>query len=350
MKKPNIMIAGGFWHGSLEGSYFRAFENIGCQVEAFDVPEAISKYTKIGKIGQLFSTYLPIEAWINKANREFVVKVTQSKPDILIVGGASQIRVGALAQMKASVANLKIVLIWPDPMLRVHAHVINCLPIYDLIATYSNNTVNVFKILGAKTVEWVPFAADTFLHPANIEISDAQRIKFSCDICFIGNHRPEREKIFNQLYSKGYDVKVWGPTDWKRHATNYSMVQNYWQKQSLYGDDFARVIRCSKLSINPIDPTNLPSANMRFFEIPCAGGLQVCSPCPEMETAFKDGEAVFYYKTLEDLPRIIDTLLRDDTLRNKVAQYARKIVQRDHTYVHRAHHIFELLKLGCLCP
>lgn len=345
MKQPSIMIAGGFWHGSLEGSFYRAFESLGCKVEAFDVPITISKYTKFGKLGQIFSTYLPIEAWINKANREFVVTVIEKKLDIVCIGGANQIRAGALAQMKASLPNLKIVLIWPDTMLRVHAHVIDCIGMYDLVATYSKSSVEVFESLGAKQAQWVPLAADTLLHPADIEITDLQNNKFKCDVCFIGNHRPEREEMFTRLHTEGFNVKVWGPPDWKRHASDYSKVEKYWQKESLYGDDFARAIKCSKVSINPIDPTNYPAANMRFYEIPCAGGVEVCSPCPEMEGVFKDGETVFYYQTLVDLPRVVDGVLRNDALRDKVAQQGLEIVHREHTYVHRAHQIIESLNL-----
>jgi hypothetical protein len=344
MKQPSLIVAGGFWHGSLEGSLYRAFKSLGCKVEAFDIQVTINKYIKFGKIGKIFSTYLPIEAWINKANREFVVTVIEKKPDILCIGGANQIRAGALAQMKASLPNLKIILIWPDTMLRVNAHVIDCLPIYDLVATYSINSVEVFESIGAKKVIWVPLAADTLLHPANVEITDLQKIKFECDVCFIGNHRPEREEIFTRLHDEGFKVKVWGHDDWKRHASDYINVKKYWQKESLYGDDFARAIKCSKVCINPIDPTNYPAANMRFFEIPGAGGVQVSSLCPEMETIFKDGETIFYYQTLENLPRIVDNVLRNEALRDKVAQQGREIVHLEHTYVNRVQYLLDILK------
>ena len=58
------------------------------------------------------------------------------------------------------------------------------------------------------------------------------------------------------------------------------MIRRAWQGRALRGADFAKAVSCSKLSLNIIDPTNYPAANMRFFEITTAGGLQVTYRLP----------------------------------------------------------------------
>jgi spore maturation protein CgeB len=116
-----------------------------------------------------------------------------------------------------------------------------------------------------------------------------------------------------------------------------------WQGKCIFGKEFARVVVNSKINLNIIDSTNFPAANMRFFEIPCAGGFQVSSPCPEMEGKFKHGESIFYYRTPEELPDMIHSLLNNDPLRIQVAQKAHAMVLNEHTYKHRAQQILGLM-------
>ena len=69
----------------------------------------------------------------------------------------------------------------------------------------------------------------------------------------------------------------------------------------------------------------------------------MCSPCPEMETEFKHGETIFYYRDVEELPNLMRMLLEDESLRQQVAQAAYEKVLKAHTYTHRAQQILELL-------
>ena len=102
----------------------------------------------------------------------------------------------------------------------------------------------------------------------------------------------------------------------------------------LVGTDFAKAVSCSKVNLNIIDPTNYPAANMRFFEIPTAGGLQVTTACPEMESEFRHGEHVFYFQQPGELPDLLRQLLADDSLRDKAAAAGHERVLSKHTYRH----------------
>ncbi len=69
----------------------------------------------------------------------------------------------------------------------------------------------------------------------------------------------------------------------------------------MVGEEMATFFQRTRVNINVIDDTNFPSANMRFFEIPTAGGVQVCTSCPDMEGEFLDGRHLMYYNSLEQL-------------------------------------------------
>lgn len=338
MTKLKIMLVGYFGPGALECSYASAFQDIGCEVLSFDIVASEQCYCRLGKVGRLFNKFVPVEPWIRKANREMVLEARRFSPDVLVVFGQNRVLAGALAQIRA-MSSASAVFIWPDTLVNLSAFIIAALPLYDWVGTYSKSTAPIFKRLGGRRVVWLPLGADPHLHPVV-----PARAEFRCDVVFVGSWRPEREMYIAALLMElpGISVKIWG-ADWKRRTHNPGILRA-WQKRSLYGREFAQSIASAKVNLNIIDDSNYPAANMRFFEIPCAGGLQVCSSCPEMESDFKDGEMVFYCHSVSQLPHIVRTLLANDALRAQVACAAHEKVLREHTYDHRAQTI--LAELG----
>jgi len=330
MTKPKVMLVGYFGPGALECSYASAFQDIGCKVLSFDIVASEQCYCRLGKVGRLFNKFVPVEPWIRKANREMVWEARRFNPDVLVVFGQNRVLAGALAQIR-TMSSASAVFIWPDTLVNLSVFIIAALPLYDWVGTYSKSTVPIFERLGGRRVVWLPLGSDPHLHPVV-----PPRAEFRCDVAFVGQWRPERELSIAALLTElpGISVKIWGP-DWGRRTHNPGILRA-WQKRSLFGREFSQAVASCKANLNIIDETNYPAANMRFFEIPCAGGLQVCSSCPEMESDFKDGETVFYYHSVSQLPGIVRTLLADDALRDRVACAAREKVLRDHTYARRA--------------
>lgn len=338
-----ILVAGQFCHGSLEGSYVRAFELEGATVKRFDLNGTVAKYTRLGRVGALFNRFSPIEAWINKANRDLVVATAAFQPDFLMVGGAGPVRAGALAQIRASAPRTRLLMLWPDTLLRLLPHVSPCLPLYDLVASYSSSAVEPFRRLGAPLVEWVPLGADLELHPAAGTLTEEDRRVYGCDVTFVGNHRPEREETFLLLLRAGFSVKVWGPEDWRRGSRQPGEVKKYWQGRSLYGEGFAKAVRCAHVALNPIDPTNYPAANMRFFEVPACRGIALNSACPEMEPIFPHRGSTLYYRSDEELVPLLRELLAKPDELARIAHAAHQQVADAHTYRHRVRQIISLL-------
>ena len=332
-----ILLVGRESVGNLESSYHRAFEELGYQVFRFDIVAAIERYTRLGLAGRLFNRFVPVEPWVQKAHRELVLKTMGLRPDLVVTFGQYPFRVGSLALMRAS-TDAWLVHIWPDPLFNWDTHLTACISMYDCIATYSKTTVPIFQELGARCVLWVPLAGDPSLHPV-VTCSESERQEFGADVAFIGGWRPEREAALSRL--RDFDLKIWGP-EWGRRCRGNRVIMRAWQGRPLYGVEFAKAVASTKISLNIIDPTNHPAANMRFFEIPMAGGMQVSSPCPEMEQEFRHGEQVFYYQQAGELPDLIRYLLADDELRARVAASAHQKVLAEHTYTHRARHILQL--------
>lgn len=333
-----MMLVGHFGIGALARSYKVAFEELGYEVSCFDINSSVGKYCRLGALGRKFNAYVPVEAWVRKANREMVVKARQLIPRVVAVVGSCPVSAGALAQIKASL-EVTLVHIWPDTLVNLDSSLIERLPLYDLECVYSQSAVKPIQKLGATRPVWVPLAGDPSIHSVP-QCTESEAVVYGADVTFIGGWRPEREAVLSALTQ--FNLKIWGP-DWGRRHKNNPAIKKAWQGRALYGREFAKAVASSKINLNIIDQTNYPAANMRFFEIPCAGGLQVCSPCPEMEPEFKHGETTIYYRDVSELSDQIHDLLNDSELCGKVRQAAYRKVMEKHIYLHRAREILSLL-------
>jgi hypothetical protein len=322
---PVALLVGSDGIGSLESSYARALAKLGWDVRFWDPLRALRSATRGGRVGLLLSAFVQVEPWVKKVNRALVVQVHALKPALMLTFAHPVVRAGALAQIRAS-TDAVLVNVWPDTLVNWETSTSACAGLYDLVGTYSNASVSSIERMGARRVVWIPLAGDPDLHPVH---AGPVPPEFRADVTFIGGWRPERESLLSQLGM--FDLKVWGP-DWGRRTARNPEIRRAWQGRALRGVEFAEAVVGSKISLNIIDPTNYPAANMRFFEIPVAGGLQVSSVCPEMEREFRHGEHVFYYHDEHDLHELIRLLLSADAMRAEVAAAAHSQVLARHTY------------------
>ena len=335
---PRILIVGNAHRGNLEASYEAAFRQLGCEVGVFNLARAVDSYARLGRAGRVFNHFVPVEAWVRKANRDLVMKVIEWRPGVVLVIGQHPVRLGALAQLQTG-TSARMGLVWPDPLVNLEDSMASCLPVLDAVFTYCDRSVDSFRRLGARAVEWVPLAGDPHLH-SQVTPSSAERALYGADVTFIGGWRPEREAVLATL--TGLDLKIWGP-EWDRRCAANARVLKAWQGRPLVGAEFSAAVATSKVNLNIIDPSNPSAANMRFFEIPVAGGLQVCSACPEMSGVFRDREHLFYYQEAAELRTLLHRLLAQEPLRRTVAAAGHALALSAHTYRHRAERILTVL-------
>lgn len=338
--QSRVLLVGDSSPWGLAQSYARAFRALGWHVAFFDVDAAVQRHSRFGPVGRFASRRLFVEPWARKANRELMVAALEWTPQIVVVFGNNAVQAGTLGQLAASLTT-RLLLVWPDSLVNLADRIIDALPVYDLVASYSATVMGSFQRLGARRVEWVPFAADTVYHDPG-PLDDRDSARYGCDIAFIGNWRPEREEALSRLCRAGrWSVRIWGGPSWDRWSRR--PVRRAWQGHPLFGRELAKACRAAKVNLNIIDPTNYPAGNMRVFEILAARGLEVCSPCSELAGDLRDGQHLYYYVDLEHLLQIVPTLLGDATARQRVAAAGHSEVLGRHTYVLRVQQLLSAL-------
>lgn len=331
-----ILVAGNFQFYSLESSYLRGFRELGLDAEPFDMVAARARFKRFGKLGRYLTQFVEVEPWTRKINRHLAATAIANKIDTLVVGGEAEVSAGAIAQLKITLG-LKAVLIWPDPLVSLNNSLMSALPLYDYIGSYSKEAIPQFRALGAKNAQWLPLGADLALHGAPPP-AVAPEIKH--DVSFVGGWRPEREEALTKLAR--YNVGIWGP-EWGKRCKGNAVIQKFWKGRPAVAEEYVGIARASAVSLNVIDPTNYPAANMRFFELPLAGAVQLCSPCPEMDQEFREGREILYFQDAESMLAKIEAVLKNPSRFEPLRSAGRAKILEGHTYKHRARQIVESL-------
>jgi spore maturation protein CgeB len=208
-----------------------------------------------------------------------------------------------------------------------------------MVASYSRNTLNVFEQMGARSAVWLPFAGDRLAHysPA------AQRESYEYDVSFIGSWRPEREETLKNIHVlfPHLRLRISGPY-WNR--CSYTPLRKLADSRPLFGKAFSSAVQSSFLNLNVMDDLNYPGVNMRFFEIPMAGGLALCSAAPEMEKVFADREHLLYFSGKDRLAEQIEYAFTHRGEIEQIKLNGQALLMQEHLYIHRAFSLLDWLK------
>ncbi len=330
-KKVIVLTSGSTY--ALGNFFIKALQQNSHQVVGFDLFATRSKYIRGGIIGEKINDFWPVDAWVRKANRELVVYIQQFKPDHILISGDNPILIGSLAFARSILQDLRITLFWPDTLANLTKNITHLSPLVDLVASYSKTAITQFKLLGFKECIWMPFAGDTeFLGDTSENLF---KEAYAYDCSFVGGWRPERELVIERILSAlpGISLKIVGPF-WSKRVSNMKLVK-YIDDTPKFGKAFGDFMRSSRINLNIIDDTNFPAANMRFFEIPAAGALQLSSSCPEMKDLFLEGEHIFYYESPDQAEDKVKYILAHPEEAVLVRKRSHAYVKEHHTYMQR---------------
>lgn len=195
------------------------------------------------------------------------------------------------------------------------------LPDYDLVALV--RPVNVEEAIGrgAKKVICVGTSADEVAH-APRPISEADRLKWSSEVGFVGTWMPERGPFFESLIKLKVPLSIWG-NRWQK-AAEWPVIEPHWRGPSLdNADDYAKAIQCSKVCLGLVSKGNRDTATTRTFEIPYLGGLFCAERTPDHLSLYKEDEEALYWNSPEECAEKCAKAIAKPGWRNEIAAAGR---------------------------
>ena len=254
---------------------------------------------------------------------------------------------------------------------------------YDLVWLTSKETEYLYKRWGCNTI-FMPYAANPFaLNPVNGQTEKTR-------ICFIGNPHGSRIDMINFLSNKEIPITVHTQQRQIAHKIFSAPVGSYGEvlvknnlrypiglkltmgaiKEKLGKSEIntqnpnvliedpvalaelSRTYSTYSLSLSFTDANStgvlknpVKIVNLRNFEIPMAGGLQITMHSPEIAQYFEDGKEIVLAKSKEELADKAKYYLRPDNydLRRKMKKEARKRAENEHTWNNRLEKAFQRL-------
>lgn len=238
--------------------------------------------------------------------------------------------------------------IWPDVSTMTHGPwPPRSLPHYDWVFTTKAFGLEDMKRLhGVTNASMLPHGYDPAVHHVP-QLSAIDRLRFSCDISFIGTWSPKKEELLLAVHHAmpGCDLRIWG-SQWNRAN---SLLHAYIQDSAIYGLDYARAIHASRINLGLLSEAR-PGASSgdrltsRSFHIPACGGFMLHERTSELSHYFLEGEECACFSDGDELAAKIALYLNMPRQRHQIASAGHQRCQTsDYSIDDRAKVVIEKL-------
>jgi spore maturation protein CgeB len=132
-------------------------------------------------------------------------------------------------------------------------------------------------------------------------------------------------------------VEVYGNAGWQ--AAGFDHVQ--YRGPVAYGPQSAAVYRSSRINLNITSPQLITAVNQRVFDVSACCGFVITDERADNRELF--GDTLVEYRSAKDLKEKVRYYLTHDADRKSLAEAARQVVLKHHTWEHRAQSILDCL-------
>lgn len=160
--------------------------------------------------------------------------------------------------------------------------------------------------------------------PEFAETAKEQDEQYAADIAFVGQPYPRRVMYFEALTE--FDLALYGPGWSETPLSEY-------HRGEAWGEERIKAIHNAKIAVNIHHRYAGGGGNMRLFEIPVAGTMQIADYFDS--DWFEEGEEIISVQTPEELRDAVQHYLDNDSERNRITKKGCERATRNHTYNQR---------------
>lgn len=332
VRHNRIVIAGKFPSYSTASGVAAGFRQLGWDVSEVDLErfagEATSTFQKI-------KSRILSRRSVAEYNREIVRRVEEFGPAMFLTVKGSYISARTLQKIRSLGA--LAVNYYPDFRFSYKDVDESTFDYYDRFFTTKSFQVDYLaKRIGGGNVEFLHHGYVSQVHfpPVN-----AEHLQYECDLCYIGNHTPGKEKWLREVKQKipAISLKIYG----HRWEQADELLRPSVAGVPLYGDDFCRTINTARINLavhmGVVDNTGWEDfVSTRTFEIPACKGFMLHVDNREVRELFTPGEEIDLFSDIDELCTKIKFYLANDTLREEMVERAYQRCVPDYSYDERA--------------
>jgi spore maturation protein CgeB len=332
-----LLIIGSDKIFAIENFYVKYLIEEGIDVSNFSAQSYFYDYYQKNIFNKLLFK-IGVSSIYKRINKKLRQRIEIFKPDAILVFKGMEIYPSSLQWAKAK--GIKLINYNPDnPFLfsgkgSGNANLKNSISLYDLHLTYD---------LGIKKEMELTYKIRTAILPFGFDIEEKLFEKCLLQkeiikVCFLGNPDKYRADFLNRMAAAGIPLDVYG-NDWKDFVTHANITVF----DPVYGDGFWLALRKYRVQLNFMRPHNPNSHNMRSFEVPAIGGIQLAKATPDHQTYFEPGKEIFLYTTITDCIEQVNKILNLSIAEaNIIREQSRKrSLQSRYSYKERSKQLLE---------
>lgn len=261
-------------------------------------------------------------------NTALLSEIRKSCFDVIWIEKGNMIHPWTLAAIKKLAPYVALVSCSEDDMYARHGHSLWYrwgLRHYDCVFTTKAYNLEELKRLGAKKTKLFLDSFDEKTHRP-MQLTDAERRRFGCDVGAIGAFEPERARSLYYLATNGIRVSIWGNgwKDWVGRHPNLDVRNEF-----LFGEDYSKAISATKINLNFLRKINRDEVTSRSVEIPACGGFMLAERTQRHMDFFAEGIEADFFSSDKELIAKIKMYLHNDEGREKIAYAGRERCLRD---------------------
>jgi spore maturation protein CgeB len=286
-----VLLVGSDFEVAIERYYKKYLTDFGVEICHYPAPDIVFDFHSKNIFNKiLFKT--DIYKNYGFVNRELIRIAEEFQPDVIWVFKGLEIFPSTLRKLRTKfrLANFN-----PDhPFIIIaksngNRNVKNSVGLYHLHFSYHSALVKRIQEEYHIPSVFLPFAYDRF----DLEYQPPETIKEIMRVCFQANPDAWRVQKIKKLADAGIEVDVYGH-GWQRSSLkNYKNVnlfpiagrKKFWLLNQEY-----------RVQLNLFRKYNNDSHNMRTFEIPAVGGIQLSPYSVEQADFFEEGKEIFLFK------------------------------------------------------
>jgi len=287
-----LLIIGSDYEWSIERSYLNALKEKQIYCDLYAVQNIFYDYYHASLYHKIIFR-LGLSTIIKKINKDLVLFVEQYAPTHIWVFKGMEILPSTLTIWKSR--GIKLINYNPDnPFIFTgsgsgNKNITNSICCYDWYLSYDPTVVKQLLQMNIHA-NLFPFAidlADDFKYP-NDAFSNNK-------LAFIGNPDQERVLFLNQLADFKIPIDVYGH-NWNK----FSLHKGIEVHDALDKLAYQQLVPKYRAVLNLMRIHNLNSHNMRSFEIPAYGGVQLASRTKDHADFFEDGKEIFLFSDAKE--------------------------------------------------
>jgi len=314
------LCIGETWFGSDARAAFAALRRLGQSTHVVDEAHYVPTEWESFAGRAMRRIFRPI--MVNELTLGSIKLIDRLRPHALFVFKGNYVAPEILRAARAS-GTLSLNY-YPDVSFRVHGPQIpRALPLYDHVFSAKSFGLSDMRAHSVKSVSFLAPGFDPEVHRP-MTLTPHDRVRFECDVSFIGTWSPKKEAILAGLRDAlpHVQLRIWGNQWEKRNATSLDACV---MGMGITGDDYARAICASRICLGLLSEARPGSSSgdlitARTFQIPACGAFMLHERNAEVASYFTEDREAAFFDSGADLAKKVRFYLGDPDQRRYVAQ------------------------------